>query len=79
MATSYSRNKHFIIRNFWLTVLKMSIKTVLFFFLFFCCIITPISVIKNHYRIMENLKNNREKIEQLRTKYPKNHENSKNS
>ena len=40
----------------------MSIKTGLFYFLTFFCIITPISGIKNHYCIMENVKENREKI-----------------
>ena len=38
----------------------MSIKTGLFFFLTFCCIITPISGIIDHYCIMENLTTNSE-------------------
>ena len=41
--------------NFWLTVLKMSIKTGLSFFLTFCCMITLISGIIDHCCIMENL------------------------
>ena len=41
----------------------MSIKTGLFFFQTFCCVITPISGIKDHYCIMEKfLKKYREKI-----------------
>ena len=47
MITSYSA------RGFWLTVLKMNIKIGLFFFLSFCCIMTPISDIIDHYYIME--------------------------
>ena len=47
--------------HFWLAVLKMSIKTSRFFFLTFCCVITPISGIINHYCIMKNLKNKSEK------------------
>ena len=39
-----------------------ALKQVFFFFLTFCCIIIPISVIIDHYCIMENLKKNREKI-----------------
>ena len=41
--------------NFWLTELKMSIKTGLSFFLTFCCMITLISGIIDHCCIMENL------------------------
>ena len=44
----------------------MSIKTGLFFFLTFCCIIIPISGILDHYCNMEKLFKNREKI---RTNY----------
>ena len=51
----------FQFRDFLLTVLKMSIKTALFFFVIFCFIITSISGIINHYCIMENLTKNREK------------------
>ena len=36
--------------------MKISIKTGLFFFLTFCCIITPISDIIQHYCIIENFK-----------------------
>ena len=51
----------------------MSIKTGLFFFLTFCCIITPISGNTNHYCVMGNLKKFLRKI------YPNNHKNYKNS
>ena len=51
----------FQFRDFLLTVLKMSIKTALFFFVIFGFIITSISGIINHYCIMENLTKNREK------------------
>ena len=44
---------------------SMSIKTSLLFFLTFCCIVTPISCITDHYCSIENEKN-REKI---RTNY----------
>ena len=53
-----------------MTALKISINTGLFFFLTFCCIITPISGIIDHYCIIEK---------KLRTIYPKNHENFTNS
>ena len=53
----------------------MSIKTGLFFFLTFSCIITPISGIINRYCIMENLiKNSGKHKNKLRTIYQKNHE-----
>ena len=42
--------------DFWLTVLKMTIKIGLFFFLTFFCIITPISGIIDYYCIMESFK-----------------------
>ena len=42
----------------------MSIKTGLFFILSFCCIITLISGITDHYCIMENLKEIRRKYTQ---------------
>ena len=57
----------------------MSIKTNLFFFLTLCCIITPISGIIDHYCIMKNYKKLGENRSKLRTMYPKNHENFKNS
>ena len=44
----------------------MSIKTGLFFFLSFCCIITPISGIINHYCVMENLGKIGRKYEQIK-------------
>ena len=54
----------------WL--LKMSIKTGLFFFLTFCCIITPISGIIDHYCIWENfLKNPGKSKNKLRIIHPK--------
>ena len=56
----------------------MSIKTGLFFFLTFFCIITPISGIIDHYCIMENFKKSRENKNKLRTIYSKNYENFKN-
>ena len=57
----------------------MNIKTYLFFFLTFCSIITSISGIINHYCIIENKKKLGENKKKLRTIYPKNHENFKNS
>ena len=57
----------------------MSIKTGRFYFLTFCCIITSISGIIGHYCIMENLKKSGKNKNKLRTIYPKNHENFKNS
>ena len=57
----------------------MSIKTGLFLFLTFCCIITPISDIIDHYCIMENFKKSGENDNKVRTIYPKNHENFKSS
>ena len=47
----------------------MRIKTGLFFFLSFCCIITPIAGIIDRYCITENIKNNRGKWEQIKNKY----------
>ena len=49
------------------------------FFLSFCCIISPISGITDYYCIMKNLKKLGENKNKLRTIYPKNHENFKNS
>ena len=57
----------------------MSIKTGLFCFLTFCCIITPISGIIDHYSVTENKKNSKKNKTKLRTIYPKNYENFKNS
>ena len=58
----------------------MSIKTGLFFFLTFCCIITPISGTRDHYCIMENQKKKLgENKNKLKAIYPKNHEFFKNS
>ena len=48
----------------------MSIKTVLFFFLTFCCIIIPIFGIVDHYCIMENLKKDRKNKEQIKNNIP---------
>ena len=53
---------------------SMSIKTCLFFFLTFCCIITPISGIINYYYIMENRKKTGENKNKLRKMYPNNYE-----
>ena len=57
----------------------MSIKTELFIFLTFFCIITRISSIIDHYCIMKNFLKNQEKLrtntEQI---YTKNYENFKN-
>ena len=51
-----------------------------FFFLIFCCIVTPVSGTIDHYCTMENIKKYREKNRnRLRTIYPKNHKNFKNS
>ena len=50
---------------------SMNIKTGLFFFLTFCCIITPISGIINYYNVLKkNLAENKNK---LRKMYPNNH------
>ena len=49
---------------------SMSIKTGLFFFLSFCCIITPISGIINHYYVMENLGKIGRKLEQIKNNTP---------
>ena len=57
----------------------MSIKTGLFFFLTFCCIIAPVSGIIDHYCIMENSKRIEENKNKLRTIYTKNPENFKSS
>ena len=51
-----------------------SIKTDLFFFLIFSCIISPISGIIDHYCVMEGQQNSGENKNKLRTIYPKNHE-----
>ena len=59
--------------------LKMSIKIGLFFFLTFCCIITPIFGIIDHSCTTENFKKLVKNTNKLRTIYPKNHENFKNS
>ena len=59
--------------------LKISIKTGLFSFLTFCCIITAIFGIIDHYYIMENKKKSGKNKIKLITIYPKNHENCKNS
>ena len=56
----------------------MSIKAGLFFFLTFCCIVTPISRI-DHYCIIENFKKIEKNKNEIRTTYPKNHEHFKNS
>ena len=63
MTTSYSKNIHlsnlfvyYTLDNQVLLSSCMIIKTGLFFFQTFCCIIIPISVIIDHYCIMENLK-----------------------
>ena len=58
----------------------MSIKTGLFFFLTFCCIIFPFFDVIDHYSIMSKfLKHLRENKNKLRAIYPKNHDNFKNS
>ena len=49
------------------------------FFLTFCCVITMISGIIDHYGIMEIKKKLGENKNKLRTIYHKNHENFKNS
>ena len=54
---------------------SMSIKTGLFFFLTFHCIITPISGIINYYDDMENWKKKSGEKGKLSKKYPNNHEN----
>ena len=52
-----------------------ALKQVFFFFLTFCCIIIPISVIIDHDCIMENFKKKSgENKNKLRTIHPKNHE-----
>ena len=53
----------FIFHDFLLIALKMSIKTGLFFVMTFCCMITLISGIIDHFFVMEKLK----KWEQIRT------------
>ena len=55
----------------------MSIESGLFIFLTFCCIITAISGVTDHYFIMEKFLKNRGKNNKLKTTYPKNHENFK--
>ena len=57
----------------------MSIKIGHFFFLTFCCIITPISGSIDHYCIMENSEKWKKNKEKIRTIYPKSHEKFKNS
>ena len=53
----------------------MRIKTGLFSFRTFCCIVTtPISGVIDHYCIMENFKKSGENKNKLRIIYPKNHE-----
>ena len=54
---------------------SMSIKTGLTFW----CIITPISGILDHYVLWKIFKKSGENKNKLRTIYPKNHENIKNS
>ena len=49
---------------------SMNIKTGVFFFLTFCCIITPISGIINHYYVMENFKKIGRKKEQIKKNIP---------
>ena len=56
-------------RDFWLTVLKMTIKIGLFFFLTFFCIITPIPGIIDHYCIMESFKKDWGKIKTDQEQY----------
>ena len=53
---------------------NMSIKTGVFFFLTFCCIITPISGFTNSYYVMENRKKSGENKSTLRKMYSNNHE-----
>ena len=48
----------------------MSIKTVLFFFLIFCCIIIPIFGIVDHYFIMNNLKKDLKNKEEIKNIIP---------
>ena len=81
MTTSYSKNIHlyYCIRDFWLTVLKMSIKTRLFFLSDF-----PLYHYSNfwYYRSLlyyKKFKKNPEKNNKLRIIYPKNQENIKTS
>ena len=57
----------------------MRIKTGLLFFLTFCCIITPILVLWIITVLWEIFKKSRENKNKLKTIYPKNHENFKNS
>ena len=63
MTMSYSQNIHpsnlfvyYTLDSQFSLSSYMSIKTGLFFFLTFCCIIIPISGIIDHYCIMEILK-----------------------
>ena len=63
MTTSYSKNIHllnvfvyYILDSQVLLSSYLSIKTGLFFFLTFCCIIIPISGVIDHYCIMDNFK-----------------------
>ena len=59
---------------------EMSNKGSIFFCLNFCCIITPICGIADHFCIIENFKKISGKNKnKLRTMYPKNPENFKNS
>ena len=41
-----------------------------FFFVTFCCIVPPISVIIDHYCVMENLKKSGKKQEQIKNNIP---------
>ena len=68
----------YVILFSWFFVLKMSIKAGIFFFLTFCCFITPISGIIDHYCIMKNFKK-LGKNNKFRTIYSKTFENFKNS
>ena len=86
MTTSYSKNIHFsnlfVYYSLDSQVLLsscISIKTGLFFFLTFCCIIIPISGILDLYCIMKKLKISGENKNESKTIYPKNHDNFKNS
>ena len=77
MTTSYSKNMH--LSNLFVYYALdsqvslssyMSIKTVLFFFLTFCCIIILISGIIDHYCFKENLKKIGRKSEQIKNNIP---------
>ena len=73
MTTSYSKNIHLSNLFAYTEQLSffsscMSIKTGLFFFLTFCCIITVISGIIDHYCIMENQKKKKKKKKKTQEK-----------